>query len=283
MIFYVRGQAMVMGIDIGGTTTDIVGYKDGEILSPLSVQAGDPITSATGAIGKFLNTMNIPLSVVRKVGVTGVGATYIKGDLLGIPSVTIDEFTSIGNGGIFLSKIIDAIVVSMGTGTALVEVKDKKIFHWGGSGVGGGTLIGLSKKLLKTDRVDIIIRKAEKGSLEKVDLTVGDIVAEDFGDLPGTATASNFGKMSDDASEDDIALALINLVCQTIGVIAVGAARATGKRDIVLTGKLTRIPQTRELISRIGELYSMNFHIPDRSEYATAIGAAISVGESGDK
>ena len=271
---------MVMGIDIGGTTTDIVGYMDGEILSPLSVQAGDPITSATGAIGKFLNTMDIPLSVVQKIGVTGVGATYIKGDLLGIPSVIIDEFTSIGNGGIFLTKIIDAIVVSMGTGTALVEVKDNKIYHWGGSGVGGGTLIGLSKKLLKTDRVDIIIRKAERGSLEKVDLTVGDIVADDFGDLPGTATASNFGKMSDDATEDDIALALINLVCQTIGVIAVGAARATGKRDIILTGKLTRIPQTGELISRIGELYSMNFHIPYRSEYATAIGAAISVGGS---
>lgn len=273
---------MVIGIDIGGTTTDIVGYKKGEVLSPLSVQAGDPITSATGAIGKFLNTMDVSLSTVNKIGVTGVGATHIKGNLLGIPSVIIDEFTSIGNGGMFLTKLSDAVVVSMGTGTAIVEVRNKRIYHWGGSGVGGGTLIGLSKKLLKTDRVDIIIRKAENGSLENVDLTVGDIVADVFGDLPDNATASNFGKMNDDATEDDIALALINLVCQTVGVIAVGAARATDNNDIILTGKLTRIPQTRELIARIGDLYSMDFYIPENAEYATAIGAALAVMESED-
>ncbi|MCK5699848.1 MAG: hypothetical protein KAI29_01785, partial [Cyclobacteriaceae bacterium] len=45
---------MIIGIDIGGTTTDIVGLKDGKILSPVSVKADDPITSAAGALGKFV-------------------------------------------------------------------------------------------------------------------------------------------------------------------------------------------------------------------------------------
>jgi type II pantothenate kinase len=41
------------------------------------------------------------------------------------------------------------IVVSMGTGTSLVKCDGKEIKHIGGIGIGGGTLAGLSRIMLK--------------------------------------------------------------------------------------------------------------------------------------
>jgi type II pantothenate kinase len=139
---------MIIGIDIGGTTTDIVGLKDGIIISPLTVKADDPITSAAGALGKFLETINISLSEIKKISATGVGARKVKNNLFGIPVMEVDEFQAIGTAGSFLSGLNKAVVVSMGTGTAVVTVNGSKIAHWGGSGVGGGTLIGLAGKCL---------------------------------------------------------------------------------------------------------------------------------------
>jgi type II pantothenate kinase len=81
--------------------------------------------------------------------------------------------------------------------------------------------------------------------------------------------------VADDADEADKALALINLVCQTIGVMAMFAARANGFKDIILTGKLTSIPQVKDVIEGVGKLFDVRFHIPRHADYATAIGAAI--------
>ena len=44
----------VLGIDVGGSTTKIVGFAPGgKLLSPMFVQATDPVTSIYGAFGKF--------------------------------------------------------------------------------------------------------------------------------------------------------------------------------------------------------------------------------------
>ncbi|MDY6932874.1 MAG: type II pantothenate kinase [Spirochaetota bacterium] len=268
---------MIVGIDIGGTTTDIVGLKDGSIINPISVKADDPITAAAGALGKLLDSLNLPLSNVKMIAATGVGSSFINSKLLDIPVTKVNEFTSIGTGGSFLTNIHKGIVVSMGTGTAIVQVDDNDISHWGGCGIGGGTLIGLSKKILNISNINILLEKASTGSLDKVDLTVQDIAGGPIDHLPGSLTASNFGKLSDDASDEDIALAIINLVCQTIGVLAISAARATGYINIILIGKLASIPYVKSIIIDVGDLLGMKFYIPEYADYATAIGAAITV------
>lgn len=265
---------MILGIDIGGTTTDAVALKDGEIRALVSVQASDPITAAAGALGKIVDVLNAPLSDIRVIAATGVGSGKLGSHLLGIPVVVVDEFTSIGTAGSLLADVSRAIVVSMGTGTALVTVDGTNIAHWGGIGVGGGTLLGLSRLVLNVSTIPVLTRKARGGHLETVDLTVGDIAGGPLNNLPASATASNFGKVSDDATDEDKALAIINLVCQTIGVVAVAAARGMGFSDIVLTGKLTTLPQTREIVSGVGKLFGMTFHVPEQAPYATAIGAA---------
>ena len=194
---------MIIGIDIGGTTTDIVGLKDGNIITPISVKADDPVTSAAGALGKFVETVGLALSEIRIIAATGVGANHIHEKLLGINVMKVDEFSAIGTAGAYLSGLKNAIVVSLGTGTAVVSVRENKISHWGGSGVGGGTLVGLSQKMLNITSVQTLMEKAANGRLDRVDLTVGDIAGGALNTLPETATASNFGRISDQANDND--------------------------------------------------------------------------------
>lgn len=266
---------MIIGIDIGGTTTDIVGLKDGQILNPVSVKADDPITSAAGALGKFVEMRDLPLSEINFIAATGVGSGQIRDKLLGIPVKKIDEFDSIGTAGAYLSGLEEAIVISMGTGTAIVNVRNGVINHWGGSGVGGGTMVGLARKLLNIITIKTLMDKAAKGRLGMIDLTVGDIAGGALIDLPESATASNFGKVSDEANDSDIAMAIINLVGQTIALLGISAARSEKLENIVLTGKLSILPLIRKVMEGVGNLYQIKFIVPKHAEFGTAIGAAI--------
>ena len=268
---------MILGIDIGGTTTKIAGFKKAAVCGLLTVQANDPVTSASGALGKFINEFSLPLQEIDIIAITGVGATSLPDQLFGIPVSPVEEFTAIGLGGLFLAKKNRAVIVSMGTGTALVLAHDKSVKHLGGSGIGGGTLIGLSRYILNTSDFENIVNLAKTGSLDKIDLNISDISSKNMGDIPLSATASNFGKHLDNASQPDIALGLINLVCQTIGMMAVFASREHQLDEIILTGKLMRLPQAKEIFRRLGKLFGKEFFIPENADYSTAVGAAVAL------
>ena len=270
----------VIGIDVGGTTTKIVGLNGGKLMEPLYVKAADPITSTYGAFGKFTVENALELNKIERVMVTGVGSTYITKPIYGLPCVGCAEDTCIGRGGLYLSGLDEAIVVSMGTGTAMVHaVNGKAVEYLGGTGVGGGTLMGLSKILLGMDNVDHIVDLAEKGNLNKIDLRISDIAKNEiFSGISVDMTAANFGKVSDIASKSDIALAIINMVFETIGMCSIFAARSFSVRDIVLTGNLTNIPQAIEIFKNLSSMFNMNFIIPGLAQFGTVIGAALSAG-----
>ncbi len=266
---------MTIGIDLGGSTTKIVGTHKGKIIKPLTVEANDPVASASGALGKFLSTNKLAFGDIQKVMVTGVGASSLEENLLGLPIIKVDEFKALGFGGLFLSGLKKAIIVSMGTGTAYVKAHGRCIKHLGGTGVGGGTISGLSKIMANLTHVDNIIEAASRGRLENVDLSVGDISHIEIGNLPSTITASNFGKMSDQASKEDLCRAILNMVYQVVGMMAVFAARTEKDKDIVLSGKLVDIPQARKTFRELEKVYNVRFHVPDHAAYCTAIGAGI--------
>lgn len=266
---------MIVGIDLGGTTTKLIGYNGEEIFHPLTVKADDPIASAAGALGKFLSEDQRQLSEVTCIAITGVGAGRIGNNLLGRPVSHIGEFKAIGRGGAFLANMSKAIVVSMGTGTAIVEVDAEKITHWGGTGIGGGTLVGLSKYILGLTDVFLVSQKATQGRLDRIDLTVGDIAPSEIIDLADSITASNFGKYSDEATEADLALAILNLVYQTIGVVAQGAAKATKNTSVILTGRLATLPQAESIFGDLSTVFGLEFYIPRYAQFATAVGASI--------
>jgi type II pantothenate kinase len=263
-----------LGIDIGGTTTDIVSFDQGQLSGFLTVTANDPVTSASGALGKFVNRFQVPLGQIESVAVTGVGAGSLGSDLFGIPLVKVDEFRAVGMGGLYLSGLKKAVVVSMGTGTAVVRAEGSQVQHLGGTGVGGGTLIGLAKYMLQITDFDTLIELAEQGDLTKVDLSISDITELEIGSLSPDVTASNFGKHSDKATDNDLALGIVNLVCQTIGVVAVFASRNYGIDTVVLSGKMIRIPQIGGIFKRLESLFGVSFEVPANAEFATAVGAA---------
>lgn len=265
----------IIGIDIGGSTTKIIGFDKGAIFSPMLVKATDPIASVYGAFGKFLSANGLGLKEIDRVMITGVGSSYITSKLFGIPTGKIDEFLANGTGGLFLSGLTNAIIVSMGTGTAYVKADPSGVRHIGGTGVGGGTLLGLSNRMLNVRHFDDLMETAVGGSLAHIDLTIGDITHDVLEDLPPYTTASNFGNLSDLASKEDLAMGIINLVFQTIGMMAIFATRIDQTKDIVLTGNLTNVPQSHEIFKQLGELFNVNFITPVNAEYATAAGAAI--------
>ena len=70
----------ILGIDIGGTTTKIVGLDhSGALLSTLRVQAEDPLTSLYGAFGSYLAKNGLALADIGRVVLTGVGASHVDG------------------------------------------------------------------------------------------------------------------------------------------------------------------------------------------------------------
>ncbi len=278
---------VVIGIDVGGSTTKIVGFKENEegklttLISPQFVRATDPITSIYGAFGKFTSQNGLALSDIDRIMMTGVGSSFVDKPIYSLRCVSVPEFSSVGIGGLYLSGLDKAIVVSMGTGTAIIyadktDGDNVKIDYMGGTGVGGGTLIGLSKKILGIDTIEHIEQLCEEGNLNNIDLRVKDISRADlYKGMNEDLTASNFGNLSDIASRSDIALGIVNMVAETIATTAIFAARTHNIKNIVLTGNLTTMPHVRCVFENLAESFGVKFIIPENSQFGTVIGAAL--------
>ncbi len=270
-------MSVVIGIDVGGSTTKIVGYTDdGKLVSMLQVEAADPMTSAYGALGKFINDNKLSLENVCQIILTGVGSSLFKKNIYGIPTTHVDEFQAIGLGGLALSGKKEGLIVSMGTGTAFVRAGKEGIVHIGGSGVGGGTVLGLCGKMCGASSFKTVAELAQKGSLTRVDLNIEDISTGVIATLPPETTASNFGKMKDDSTKEDLALGVLNMTFQTIGMMAVFACRRERIKDVILTGTLTQVPFAKKVFQALHKMHGINFIIPKNAIYATSTGAALS-------
>ena len=275
-------MSIVIGIDVGGSTTKIVGFRtEGgkkELIAPQFVRATDPVTAIYGAFGKFTDENGLSINDITRVMMTGVGSSYVKRNLYGLDCRRVKEFESIGLGGLYLSGLSNALIVSMGTGTALVHAKKNgDMKYLGGTGVGGGTLMGLSRLMLQAESIEHIAEYASDGDLAKIDLRIKDMTSPDnLSALSRDLTAANFGNVSDMAEKSDIALGIMNMVFETVAMVSVFAARSVGVEDIVLTGNVTKFDYCRTKFDEINKLgYGVRFTIPPHSRYGTVIGTAL--------
>ncbi len=268
-------MSIVIGIDVGISTTKIVGIDEMKVVSPMRITAADPVTSLYGAFGKYLYENHIDLTDVEHVVLTGVGSAYIEKPVYGLPTSRADEFVADGLGARFESKLDHIIVVSMGTGTSLVLCNGSDIHHIGGISIGGGTLQGLSRIMLQTSDIRQVSELAKHGDISHVSLMIGDISAHPLPGLPMNVTASLFANAQTDASKEDIAVGLIHTVLQSVGSAAVLSALNTDIKNFVLIGNLSLLPQCKDVFPMMEQLYNVRFHIPKYSEFCTAIGAAL--------
>ncbi|MCR4702542.1 MAG: pantothenate kinase [Saccharofermentans sp.] len=268
-----------VGLDIGGSTTKIVGMNEGKIIAREVVKAADPVTSAFGAVGKLINDNSLSVNDIEQINITGVGSGFPQAPILGIKTVVVEEFKATGLGGLYLSGLDHAVVVSMGTGTAYLEAGKNNVRHIIGSGVGGGTLVGMGLALTGTSDAVKLSDIASSGDVLKCDLTIGDITKNAITGLPMNVTASNFGKAADDLSREDKMAGVFNLVYQAIGTVAVMASRQCGLKDIVFTGQLTGLKQCEEYLLPFENLYGVNIIVPDDAVFATALGSCLAEGQ----
>ena len=274
-------MSIVIGIDVGISSTKILGIENGKrIKSPMCVKGvEDPEASLYGALGKYISENDINLNDIEHVMITGVGAKRVKSPIYDLPTEYVDEFMANGLGARFDSGLDHIIVVSMGTGTSLVRVDGNDIRHIGGIGMGGGTLQGLSHLLLGTSDVNNVQTLTVRGEISQINMLINDICPDGLNELTAEATASLFAKAHKTNPDDyDIAKGIVWMVLETIGSCAVLSQSNGGFKDFVLIGNLTRLIECKEVFPMMEKLYGVHFIIPKYAPYCTALGAAISYG-----
>jgi type II pantothenate kinase len=270
---------IVAGLDIGGSVTKGVLLNESKIWALSEVQASDSIASGLGCLGKLLSEAKIKMKDVSEVALTGSISRGFKFDMTELKYGIVNEIDAVGIGGLFLSGKKEAIVASIGTGTAIVHAKAEgtkyHVEHLGGTGVGGGTMVGLGKLLLNKDQTSTIFKKAKLGDISRTNLLVQDIIGGPIGIIPANATASNFGKVGDETRSEDIALGLIVMIAETIATITYFAAKQKNlEKEIVYVGRLPAQELFAKKLTEILGILGGKATIPVNALYATAIGAA---------
>jgi type II pantothenate kinase len=156
-----------------------------------------------------------------------------------------------------------------------VHFADHAARHVGGTGIGGGTIKGLSS--IMCDLVDPlqIEEQAQKGNPSKINMTISDLGYEGLSFLGSEMTASNFADVQSSKTED-LAAGILRLVGETVGIIASMCAREFKCQDrIVIVGKVANSQFIRHTIDLVGNLYETKFTFPDNPGYATVYGAAV--------
>jgi len=267
-------------IDFGGTVTDLVLRREGLDDVLLALPTAVPETTvAQGLLARLLaKAGETPDAKIGVVAVTG-GRSWQLPDRLGAARVVkVDEPTATAAGGLLEDAPAPAIVVSLGTGTGIVlaapPAAPQRLV---GSGIGGGTLLGLAKLLLGTTDVTRIGELARRGDVSRCDLTVGDILGGGVGPVPADATAAHFARVAREGSvvpgPEDIAATLLNLIGQAVLRLAFEAARFHQACSIVLVGHVLDVPGFRDTIERIPLLDRSYVRIVSEPGFAVARGA----------
>ena len=270
---------MIISIDLGGSTIDLIIFDENKNIQ--KTYSFESIETDRSNILGILEKAKIEINNIKKLRITGGYSIHLPKKINEVKIKKIPEFNANGFGGQYLTQTQNCLVVSLGTGTSMVKVVNGKIEHIGGTGVGGGTLIGLSKLLISETNYQKIDELAKKGNIQNIDLSVQDIVGGKIGILPSNATASNFGKSSlsgvegKKLSKEDLALGICNLIGETVGGIAYFASQKYNLEKIVLIGKVTRVKSILKIIQTTSKIYNKEIIIPKNADFGTAIGAGL--------
>ncbi|MFC1881641.1 hypothetical protein ACFL2S_09135 [Thermodesulfobacteriota bacterium] len=256
-----------IGIDRGASFTDFAVIESGSLVETLSIERRD-WQSITKAYYRLTDRYQTHRTVFT--GSTAGMPAKMKNQVQMIP-----EIDAIGFGGSTLANYTDCIVVSIGTGTAIVHFSEQSTRHVGGTGVGGGTIKGLSSIICGLDDPLKIEALALKGNSSKINLNISDLGYEGLSFLGADMTASNFADVKSKKTED-LAAGILRLVGETVGILASVCAREFKCQNrIVIVGKVANSQFIRHTIDLVGKLYQTQFTFPENPGYATVYGAAI--------
>ena len=269
---------IILGIDMGMSTCKIIGFAGDNLLKPilkLSDKSNEDIVLKE-CLQEFLETNSLQLSDISSIMITGVGSSYIEGDIMGIPTHYVAEFDANGAYGDYVCPDDKYIIISMGTGSSYVYVDGKNMTHLGGLALGGGTITGLSNVIFKNSDFEYIKNLSENGDISNIDLCMGDITKTEIPGLPSSITASNFAKATGNESDADIAEGIIHTVIENILQTGALIGKGYGVKTFVLMGGLAKYPQCKGVSSQLNDLHkNINYICKENAMYGSAIGAAL--------
>ena len=268
---------MEISIDFGITVTDIIKRDNDFLLHEMTLSKEEPSLSLL----KHLFTDIDFNSGVNLLAVTGGKHLNLGDEIESTKIVHVNEIDAVGEGAMNLSGLSGKdpiIIVSAGSGTACILAQDGNFIHCSGTGVGGGTVLGLSKLLLGTIDPVEIAELAKAGNESGVDLILEDVVSGPIGELPSDTTAVNFGKISkidSEISKQDIAAGIVNLVGQTAARIATSVATTFNAKEIVVVGRSPSFNGLKNSLEQAASIMGFSPHFPKNGEYASALGALL--------
>jgi type II pantothenate kinase len=264
-----------LAIDFGGSNTKLLVVCEQTITQRFLWPTVTQPDAAT--IRSLIAKAQLDLRDITTIAVTGGRSRQLPEKIEEITLTRVGEIEAIGRGGLRAANLSAALVVSMGTGTAMVLSNPAQFMHMGGSAVGGGTLVGLGQLLLGTDDPQEISMLASQGDVTRVDLTVGDIIGGPVGRIPASFAASHFGKvtrLNHSPARADVAAGLCNLIGQALATTVLGTAAAAQQPVIVLTGQLIEVSAIRAALEAVDKLGTGNrLRVPPYPGFATALGA----------
>ncbi|WP_158737325.1 type II pantothenate kinase [Alteribacillus sp. YIM 98480] len=269
-----------LGVDVGGTLSKIV-YTAGdyweykkmpttqikEVDHWINSRFNNPVIHITGGkAGLFTQKSTLPVKKINEFEATCEGVRWLLEEK-GLLSLTGSRF----------------MVTNVGTGTSIHFVNGDSYERIGGSGMGGGTLLGLSYLLTGEDDYDEILKLGQKGKGEKLNVTVSDIYSHEVPPISGDLTASNFGNVSrmkeQSFSQEDYISAVVRMIGETITTMSVQAAERLKTDSVVYIGSTFSHHDTlKDIIKGYTELRGKKAFFLEHGEYSGAIGAFLNKG-----
>lgn len=228
-----------IGIDAGGTLTKIA-YVDAHEKLVLKRFPSYKMAEIVPFIEQFED--------IKVIGITGGRAEQFKEHMSKSCIVNyIVEFEATLLGVRYMLEkeshtFNQAIITNIGSGTSIHYMKGDSSFRAGGTGVGGGTLIGLGALLTGVYKYDDISERASRGSRKNIDLLVEDIFQgiEIPAPLSPNLTASNFGKIAinkpQEHSKENLLASVARLVGEVITTLSIQLSDQHEAEHIIYIG-----------------------------------------------
>lgn len=262
----------IISVDLGSSNYKaIIMSVDGDVISLVGKKRVG-ICDFKIFFEDLIKEYNIEKKKIEKIVATGTGASYIDDNYDGIEVLKVNEFDAIGYGGLILAKKENGLVVSIGTGTAFVESDLVMNRHLGGTGLGGGTFVGLGKRLIRSDIGFLeLISQVKNGDRQNVDLLIGDISSGDIGNLTKDITAANFAGITKSANQDDIVAGIANMIIETVALMA--KQYNTKNLPIIFIGTFVTDEYIKKRFMELNAFTGGDYIFVDNADFAIAIGA----------
>lgn len=263
-----------VGIDAGGTLVKIAYQENGE-MHYRKYQIGE-LDSAISWLKMMTPDLNVAL--------TG-GKAHIVQEKFFPDGLNVPEFVATCEGARFFlheeGKKLDSpfIIVNVGTGTSWHLVNGDKYERILGSGMGGGTFMGLGALLTNEAGYEQLTELAAKGKKEHLDLLVKDIYESDEPPINGDLTAANFAKgLQVKHSDEDRMAAVTNMIAETIMLLTLQAAAIHKVKEVVFIGSsLIDNPMLKGTLHNYMTMLGLQAIFLKNGEYCGALGAFLSV------